>query len=331
MDHRVIIRSAVVTACLVSVSATAQTFDIEQFEQVFRPRVRLDVRQQFPSAFSDTTGNLGNTESTAVFTFPIRSRFEVGFKLDTAARGLGDLFKKSLQVRASQLLGSIRYGARQLELGFDSLPTRQLHTGSIGIMGIKLTKKKRVLFWSANVNVSEEDATFDEATPRFNGVIGQLHLKGLRRTFFYGVGLSYSDQLALPVPFIGGSAPIGNHWSFQYLLPAQVAVGFAPQRRTKFMAGLGLDAFRSGISVNDARTNLNQGTVRAFLNVRHKAGNHVQVRAEVGYDLVRMVRFTEGDVEPHRYPVQPGLVVGVGVNLLFGNNVFERIVDEVVK
>jgi Domain of unknown function (DUF6268) len=319
-----------VPASIAGFACMAQSFDIEQFEQVFRPRLRLDLKQQMSSAFSDTLGNFSNTEGTAVLTFPIRSRFDVGFRLDTNARGLGDLLKKSVQVRASQLLGSVRIGGRQVELGFDSLPMRQLYNASVGVMGIKLTKKYRVLFWSANVNVSEEDATFDAATPRFNGVIGQMHLKGLRRTFFYGAGLSYTDQLALPVPFVGGSAPIGSDWSFQYLLPAQVAVGFAPQKRTRFLAGLGLDAFRSGIEMNGARTNVNHGTLRTFLNVRHKAGKHVQVRAEIGYDLVRVVRFTEGDLEPHRYPAQPGLVVGVGVNLLFGNSVFERIVDEVV-
>ncbi|MBK8498804.1 MAG: hypothetical protein IPL52_08305 [Flavobacteriales bacterium] len=314
----------------VAVTVNGQTFDVEQFEQVFRPRVRMDVRHQFQSDLQDTTGHFSNSEGSVVFTFPIRSRFEVGLKLDTTARDFGDLLKRSLQVRASQLLGSARFGARQIELGFDSVTDRQLFTGSIGLMGIKLTKKYRVLFWSANVNVSEEEATLDEATPRFNGVIGKMHLNGLRRTFFYGVGLSYTDKLTLPVPFIGGSAPIGSDWSFQYVLPAQVAVGFAPQKRTRFLAGIGLDAFRSGVSMNDARTNLNHGTLRAFLNVRHKAGNHVQVRAEIGYDLVRTVRFTEGDVVPHRYPVEPGLVAGVGVNVFFGNNVFERIMDAVV-
>ncbi len=161
----------------------AQTFDLEQFEQIFRPRLRLEGRYMPETAFRDTSGHFGSTDGTAVITFPIRSHFDVGMKLDTSARGLGDLLKKSIRVQASQVLGNVRLGARQVELGFDSAATRNLYSASLGMLGVKLTRTYRVLFWSANVNVSEEDATFDRAALRCNAVIGQLHGNGLRRQF----------------------------------------------------------------------------------------------------------------------------------------------------
>lgn len=310
----------------------AQTFDLEQFEQIFRPRLRLEGRYMPETAFRDTSGHFGSTDGTAVITFPIRSHFDVGMKLDTSARGLGDLLKKSIRVQASQVLGNVRLGARQVELGFDSAATRNLYSASLGMLGVKLTRTYRVLFWSANVNVSEEDATFDRAALRCNAVIGQLHVNGLRRQFFYGLALSYADRLTLPVPFLGGTAPLGKEWSFQYLLPVQLAVGFRPHARTRFLAGVGFDAFRSGIQwPGEDRSNMDHAALRAFLQVRHKAGAHVQIRGEAAYALAHAVRFGDADVDPTRYPVQPGLVVGVGVNIFFGGSVLERVMDEVLR
>ncbi|HMC97873.1 MAG TPA: hypothetical protein VKG92_09475, partial [Flavobacteriales bacterium] len=209
--------------------AQAQTFDVEQFDQLFRPRLKLDARYQPQGAFRDTTGSFSNVEGSAAITFPIHSRFRAGLRPDTNATGLDELLNNSVRVEASQLLGSVRFGARQVEVGFDDVPIRQLYSVSAGLTGMKLSRKMRVLFWSANVNMNEEDATFESTVPRFNGIIGQLHVKGLRRIFFYGLGIAFSDRLTLPLPFVGGTVPLGGDWSFQYVLPAQVAVGFAPR------------------------------------------------------------------------------------------------------
>jgi hypothetical protein len=222
-------------------------------------------------------------------------------------------------------------GARRPQLGFDGSATRQLYSVSAGMLGVKLTKKYRVLFWSANVNVSEEDATFDRAVPRLSGVIGRSHVKGLRRQFFYGLALAYADRLTLPVPFVGGSAPLGDDWSFQYLLPVQVAVGFKPQARTRFLAGIGLDGWRSGVEWPQERSNVNYGALRGFLNVRHKTSGRVQVRAEVSYAFAQAVHFSDTDAEPFRYPIDPGISVIGGVNIFFGGSVMERLLDEVLK
>ncbi|MEO8587859.1 MAG: hypothetical protein ABI432_00680 [Flavobacteriales bacterium] len=316
---------------LVVAPSLAQTFDVEQIDQLFRPRLRVDLHYQPESAFRDTTGFFSELDGSAAVTFPIHSRFDVSLGLDTNARSLGELVTNSVRIEASQLLGSFRFGARQVETGFDTVPTRQLYSASVGLMGMKLTKKKRVLFWSANVNVSEEDASLDGAVPRFNGTIGKMHVKGVRRTFFYGLGIAFSDKLTLPMPFIGGTAPLGGDWSFQYVLPAQLAVGFAPTKRTKFLSGISIDAFRSGAQWHADRANLNYGAVRAFLNVRYKAGDHFQVRADLGYAFTQTVRFSGTAVEPTRYPIVPGLSIGVGANVLFGAGIMERVIEEVVR
>lgn len=309
----------------------AQTFDLDQFEQAFRPRLRVDARYQPESAFADTTGRFSNAEGSAVLTFPIVSRFQAGFKLDTAARGLKELLKNSIRIEASQLLGSVRVGARQLQLGFDSLAQRQLYTASAGLMGIKLTRKYRLLFWSANVNVSEENRTVDDWVPRFNGIIGKAHVQGLRKQFYYGLALSYTDRLVLPVPFIGGTAPLGGDWTLQYTLPVQLGIGYRPKQGTRFLLGISADGFRSGLEWKDERVNVNHTALRAFVNLRHRLNRTLQIRADVGYALVQSVRITQPDEDAMRNPVDPSLQVGLGVNVLFGGGVMQRLLDDVLK
>lgn len=309
----------------------AQTFDVEQFDQVFRPRLRYDMRYQPPTNFRDTAASFSNMEETAVLTFPIRSKFDVSAGVDLTAKNLGDLLKNAVRVHASQLLGSVRFGARQLDPGVARGGDRQLFTASAGMLGISLTRKFRLRFWSANVNLSEEDRTFSSAVPRVNGLIGWLHLKGVKRYHFYGIAASYSDGLGFPLPFYGGMAPIGGDWSIQYLLPAQVSFAWRPERKVRCAAGLTLDGFRTGFERSDVRENLNYASLRVFGNLRYRLNDHFTLRAEAGYVPWQNVHFTREATEVDRYQLQPGASVMLGVNVLFGESILQRVMDEVLK
>ena len=315
---------------LLSGPAIAQTFDLEQFDQLFRPRVRLDAHWTPSLALADSAGDYEDRSASAVLTFPIHKHWSANVQLDLDGKDLKDILKNTVRVKASQVMGNVRFGSRQVLLGEDATP-RQLYSASLGALGISLTKKYRVLFWSANLNVSEEDRSFDTAVPRGSAVLGKMHIKGAQRQFFYGLALAVSDHFVLPSPFIGGTAPLGGDWSLQYMLPVQIAVGFKPQARTKFMAGIGLDGFRSGIEWNNDRANLNYAGARAFLNVRHKVGDHFQLRADVGYAFAHTARVGSGGDDVGRYPITPGPSFGVGVNVLFGESVLERVMDEVLR
>ncbi len=321
--------TAIASLCL-ALFASAQSFDIEQFDQVFRPRLRWDTRYQPPTGFRDTTGSFSNMEEMAVLTFPIRSKFDVSAGVDLTAKSLGDLLKNAVRIKASQLLGSVRMGARQSELG-NLGASRQLYTASAGLLGIGLTRKFRLRFWSANVNISEEDKTFRSTVPRVNGLIGWVHLKGMKRYHYYGVAASYSDGLGFPLPFFGGMAPLGGDWSFQYLLPAQVAFAWRPERAVRCSAGLTLDGFRTGFERNDARVNMNYASLRLFGNLRYRINDHFTLRAEACYVPWQNVHFTQEAKEVDRYRLQPGASFMIGVNVLFGESILQRVMDEVLK
>lgn len=324
-------RNRVLSACVFLAFAghlNAQSFDLEQFDQLFRPRLRLDTRWTPPVRFTDVPGMFEDRSATAAFTVPVYKKWTAGLELNLTGDDLKDIIKNSIRVRASQVMISARYSAHDLRLAGDA---RLLHSASIGALGISLTKKYRVLFWSANVNASEEDATVHRAVPRFNGVIGKLHIKGLRRQLFYGAAVSFSDGLNLPVPFVGGVEPMGDRWTFQYILPLQLAVGYKPGKRTRLLGGFVADGFRSGFENGPERVNIIYAAVRGFISVRQKLSNTVQLRAEVAGVPVHGIRLPGTDGGLKQYPIDPGYSVMAGINVFFGQSALERLIGEVLR
>ena len=189
----------VVMSCVATIGARAQSFDLEQFDQLFRPRLRMEARWTPQLGFQDNGAHYEERSATGVFTFPLRTHWSAGIDLGAKGEGVGELLKNAVRVRASQIMGNARFGTRQLLL---DAGTRELHSASLGALGISLTKKYRILFWSVNANVSEEEETFDQVVPRFNGIVGKMHVKGVRKQFFYGLAVTVSDGLNIPLPFL---------------------------------------------------------------------------------------------------------------------------------
>lgn len=312
---------------------SAQTFDLDQFDQLFRPRLRLEGRWLPETPVRREPGTFEDRSALAVLTFPIHSTFNVNAKLDLTADNIVELLKNGVRVRASQVMGNLRYGTRQVIADPQLGEPRILHTASVGALGVSLTRKFRIQFWSLNVNVSEEDRTFDRAVPRFGGVIGKMKVKGLRRQFFYGLAASYSDGLPLPIPFVGGTAPMGEKWSFNYVLPLQASFTHRFSQRTRLSIGIGPEGSRSGIELGDRRYNINYAGLRLFASVRHRLNRHFALRAEAGYMPRHRVSYgTDGiaDDDPP-YRLEAGVQCMVGLNVLFGQSILDRILDEVLK
>ena len=103
-------------AFVVASLASAQTFDLEQFDQLFRPRLKVDARWTPQLAFSDTSGHFEDRAASAVFTFPVYKRWSAGINLDGKGAGLSDALKNAVRIRASQVMGNVRYGQRQMVL-----------------------------------------------------------------------------------------------------------------------------------------------------------------------------------------------------------------------
>ena len=306
---------------------SAQSFDIDQIEQVFRPRIKWDNRFIFPSSFADTTGKFSDFSSSALFTFPIKTKFDTGFELDLRERKIKDILKNSIKIHASQTMGSLRVSYRQTNLGFDSVPVKNFYSISGGFSGIKLDRKFRVVFYNLAVNISEENKTLSSSVPRFSGVLGRLHLKGVQKNYFYGLAFVYSDGLPLPVPFFGGTFPLPGKFLLNLTFPTSVNLQYK-SKGTSLFVGASADGFRTGWKYQGNRINLNQTGGQAFVAWRQKIHRTITARIEAGYYFYNALRVNEGNFSPEILSIQPGPYVNAGISILFGKNLIEKILDQ---
>jgi hypothetical protein len=315
---------------LVGSSFYAQTFEVEQIEQLFRPRLKVDTKYIFDSKFKDTTSTFNQKEANAVFTFPIKTKLGTDVKLDLSSLKLKDILQNSVRVKASQTLGMIRVNTRQANIGFDSIPQKNNYTIAAGVLGASLTKKFRILFYSTNIAIAEQDKTLNKTVPRFSGLIGQLHIRGIKKNYFYGIGASYSDGLLVGSPFFGGSEPIGKHFVFNYTLPVQINLQYK-NNRTLLTCGVSADGYRTGMDYKHKRLNLNYTSAAAYASLRYKFSKTFVAKAEAGYVFYQNLRYTPTDNLRTNFPINNGVYAQVTINILFGQTIWEKVFDTVIK
>lgn len=306
----------------------AQTFDIEQSAQLIRPRLKMESKYTFDAKFKDTSGIYNCFENSVGATFPIKRSFKTEINLNLSSLKLKDIFKNSVRIRAYQILGTFKVTQRQTTLGFDSIHKKNLSYANAGIIGLHLTKKYRILFYSANVNIHEQDKTLDKLVPRFSGVVGQYHIRGLRKSFYYGASLLYSDGLFIPCPFFGGTEPINSNFSLNYTIPAQINLQYRNDKSYTIF-GIKGDGYRTGILHATKRTNLNVANASVFMNFRYRFSNTFQVMAEGGYNFYQKVRFTKTNDYTYSYPLNGSPYATVSINIFFGKSLLEKIVEQV--
>jgi hypothetical protein len=304
-----------------------QTFEVDQIEQLFRPRIRFDSKYVFDSQFRDTSSVFRQGEANAVFTFPIRTKLSADLKLDLSSLKIRDILQNSVRIKASQTLGMFRINARQAYVGFDSLPQKNIVNATAGILGVRLTRKYRIMFYSVNGSFAEQDLTANAPGLRASALVGQLHMRGLRRNFFYGVAATYSDGLFLPAAFFGGSEPIGRRFIFNYTLPVQINIQYKDDRHTLITLGVTGDGYRTGINYKSRRVNVNYTSASAYLSLRYKFSNSFVGRLEGGYVFYQNWRYTGMDSYRTNFNIAPGPYVQAGFNILFGKTIWEKVTE----
>lgn len=309
----------------------SQTFEVDQLEQLFRPRLRVDAKYIFDSEFKDTSGVFNQIEGNTVFTFPIKTKLGAEVKLDLSSLKLKDILKNSVYLKASQILGMIRVNTKQATVGFDSVPKKNLVNVTAGILGVKLTKKYRVLFYSVNTSLAEQDKTINTPGIRASGLLGQLHPRGLKRNYFYGLAATYSDGLFLPALFFGGSEPIGKKFIFNYTLPVQVNLQYKDDKHTLITLGVSADGYRTGINYVYKRVNINYTSASVYGSLRYKFNRTFVARVEGGYLFYQNLKYSPLDNYRTNFAIAPGPYVQAGFSILFGQTIWEKIAEGIIK
>ncbi len=309
-------------------SSNAQTFDLEQTTQLIRPRLKYDSKYVFDTNFKDTNGVFNSLENSVGITFPIKRTFKTEINLNLNSLKIKDIFKNSVRIKANEILGTFRITHRQVRIGFDSLPTKNLYYANAGIIGLHLTKKYRILFYSANINIHEEANSINTILPRFSGIVGQYHIRGLRKSFFYGATIVYSDGLLLPAAFIGGTEPINDKLSLNYCFPAFLNLQYH-QKNSFIIVGVKGDGYRSGIMYKNKRSNLNVTNISAFANYRHRFSKTFHLQLEGGYYFFQRAQFDKNEQYPYKYPLNGSFYANFNLQVYFGKSVLEKIIDQV--
>jgi hypothetical protein len=300
---------------------------MDQVQQVWRPRIKADFRYVSAARYKDTSNHFSYTDQNCVVTFPIKTKFSAG--LDLSSLKLKDLLSKGISVRASQVMGNVKFGAKQLHAGLDSISSRNLYNASAGIFGLKLTKKYRILFYSVNAGFNEEDKSIHTMALRASGIMGQFHIRGLRKNYYYGVVLSYTDGVFAPVPFFGGMQPVNSRLNFSYTLPAQVCLQYKINTNNWINGGVTLDGFRSGMMYKGERINFNYASLALFTTYRVKVNKTFGLKVNGGYTLIQRAKLNNTDAHKTRYRMKRGFFIEAGFYTLFGKNLFEQVANVV--
>ncbi len=320
--------------CFVSYILVSQSFELEQFAQLYRPRLRLDALYQHPITLENdklqSKLDYSAKHYQAHISVPLAGTLSIGAELDFTEPNFKNLLKNSLKIRAWQLMLNARLGFRSSQ--FDNLTAggklvSEAYLGSIGLSGVKLTKRLNVLFYSLNVNFAEELKSFKNYQFRANATIGWAKFKGLRKYFIYGFHFNVSDRLALPIPFIGGRVKLSEHFNFNYILPIQANLQFAPDKKWSHFLGVRPEGQRWGWSNQTARGSYSFVTLSPYFASRYAPNRNTQFRLELAYNAYARFRIVNEGFDNSNFRGKQSFFVQFTFNQLFGKSLIDQVMS----
>ncbi len=315
----------------------AQSFELEQFSQLYRPRLRIDALYQHPIELKNTDlnskFNYSAQQYQANLSVPIAGKLSIGAEIDFTQSSIKDLLKNSLNIKAWQVMVNARLGFRHS--AFKEISTKRetisdAYIGSVGVSGIKLTRRFNVLFYSANVNFAEEAQAFSSYQFRGNATIGWAKIKGLRKYFVYGIHLNVSDKLILPIPFIGGRLRINDNWNFNYVLPVQMNIQFKPDNKWSHFFGFRPEGQRWGWYNGKDAGSYSFLSFSPYAASRYTFNNNIQVRMELGYNAYSRFRTVNFGDKKYDFIGSQSFYFQFTFNQLLGKSLLEQAIDKLL-
>lgn len=270
-------------------SLKSQSFELEQVQQIWRPKIKVDFSYIPKVSSPDGNYHYGSTSSSLVYSFPIKTKLGADFNLNLSSLKLKDILKNSLQLKVSQIMGNAKINLRSVTLGEQNKEIKNLINAYAGIFGLKLTKTLKIRFYSINAGLNEDIESIPSFKLRMSGLIGNLRILGLKTNYFYGLTAVWSDGIFIPVPFLGGTFPVGDKLSLNVTLPAQCYFQYHFNFKNSILFGLGIDGFRSGMVLGGLRTNLNYANFNSFITYKSKINSSFGVKCQVGYILKQRI------------------------------------------
>jgi hypothetical protein len=315
-------------------SLVSQSFELEQFAQLYRPRLRLDALYQHPITLKNEKLNSKFDYSAqhyqAHVSVPIAGKLSIGAELDFTQPNFKDLIKNSLKIKAWQLMLNARLGYRTSHL--DKLSAggsieSEAYLGSIGLSGVKLTKRFNIMFYSLNVNFAEELKSFKNYQFRGNATLGWAKFKGNLKYFIYGFHFNVSDRLALPIPFIGGRIKLFKRLNLNYVLPVQANLQYVQEKKWSYFLGLRPEGQRWGWNNKVSRGSYSYLTLSPYLASRYAPNRNSQFRLEVAYNAYSRFRIVNEGIDNSNFNGKQSFFIQITFIQLFGKSLIDQVMS----
>lgn len=312
--------------CILLLGSTrGQYFDLEQVSQLYRPRIVCDAAWNAPSHLADTGTSFSSLRTGFSGSFPLRTKLGVNFSPDFSSLKFKDILKNSVKVKASQLMAGFRIGYGQVTPGFALSPQQNIGYASASILGLHLDSRYRVLFYSIGLGISE--ASLQSTVPMYSGIIGRMHLRSLRKMYFYGIALAGSGGVPIPVPFIGGAFPVARSWSFRVSLPVSMELRY---QRKGFVGtgGIRLTGMRTGLILDETRMPLTYAGLQYGISMEQKLGKQIQLFVCGGYVTPGQVTLGKRSEPEGQYRLVGSPFLQGGVRMYFGRSIWGNMLQK---
>lgn len=323
----------------------AQQINVVDINQMFRPSISISHDYGFPSSYGenqfgvDTNMDWQHHRSFISGIVPLTGR--LGLDIDFNPKKLLNP-KSLLKLRAYQLFWTFSIERSHLEtptLGASEDYYDFLTIGT-GVSMVRYRGKKSAAFYSANIMVAENQNGFDDASLRFTGIWGNVIMKNLKRQYFYGVVLSYTQGLNIPVPFGGLAMKLDKKNTLVAILPVQISFAHKYNRKWKQSVFFGLNAFQTGYSNDfgisedisimdpDFDINLTSWQLRLGTKLKYKASKRLQVMVFGGLNSPTNISLKADDLPTQKLSASSSGFVGVQLYYTFHQSLVRSILDK---
>ncbi len=321
----------------------AQSFQILDVNQIFRPSIRLEYDQTLPQKITGTDDGWVTTSRVSTSALiPIAGDIGMSISLDIdKPRDLLNL-KKHIKPKGYQVLlsTSLQYIRPQFSKYNDQA---NIINSNIGALALHY-KGLGAMFYMANIGFSE-DISFPKKTQViYSAGIGYMKLVNLRKQVFYGAFFVPINNIPIPIPFFGMNKKINKKWRFTMVLPAQIGVAYKHNRKLRQYFDVGINGVRGGMpnlddnllsstAINnpiDGRVSWTRTQLRFRTCLKYKVNRNFIAMAHAGVNSGSLMSVNKGDLTRTEY-LSPTLFFNVSVNYLFTRSLTYNLLKELIE
>jgi len=327
----------------VTVYAQAQSFNIVDVNQIFRPSINVQLDQTLPQKITDKSeGWLSLTQFKTSALIPVAG--DLGMQVDidwSRLRKPKEFFKnpqKWVRPKGYQVL--INPSFNYIKPSFSKRPnTGGLVQYDIGALVLHYTKGPGAAFYGLNLGVAENTGFPGKITLRYSLYAGHFKVKNLKTQIFYGAAIVPGPRnLPIPVPFVGLNKKLNKKWRFDMLLPVQIGMIYKYNKRLKQYFNVGFNAINSGFYNGDGywpaeseRVDWSLLQLRFKTTLKYKVSKKFYLQLHGGVNSGSFMRVGYNNETVETEYLTPTLFFNVSANVIFTKSIVFNLLEKLTE